>query len=100
LAKFLVVSINIWSYMCFADVLGDNSVFIFSDTTHKPTWFTTQKLQCKETTSRSLEYSGRGSGTSQARKSVVMSVREELFVPALCSIFTQQRKRKVIPMLR
>ena len=56
------------------DVSGDNSAFIFSVTTHKPTWFTTQKPQYKETTSRSLEDSGTRSGTSQARKTVVMKV--------------------------
>jgi hypothetical protein len=56
------------------DVSGNISAFIFSVTTHKPTWFTTQKPQYKETTPRSLEDSGRRSGTSEARKTIVMKV--------------------------
>ena len=61
------------------DVSGDNSAFIFSVTTQKPAWFTTQKPQCKETMSRSLEDSGKRSGTSQAGKRVVMIVSVRKF---------------------
>jgi hypothetical protein len=99
-AKFLVGSSNIWCYMCFFDVSGENSAFIFRVTTHKTTWFTTQKPQCKETMSRSLEDSGRRSGTSQARRRVVMkvSVRKSSCLHNVLSLRCKEKK-KVIPTL-